>query len=134
LRSGTVSRSQTTTCAMMRYSTTECSKSPLCLRLESSLFRLVIVMLRQFTYGPIDSRGRGRHEIMSNALYYGDNLDVLRESIPDESVDLIYLARRTYLRPSDAQRQRRGRQHLAAEADAARKRWRLQAGDARTNE
>jgi DNA modification methylase len=26
-----------------------------------------------------------------NALYYGDNLDVLRESIKDESVDLIYL-------------------------------------------
>src|SRR6185437_3961559 len=28
---------------------------------------------------------------MKNALYYGDNLDVLRESIRDESVDLIYL-------------------------------------------
>jgi adenine specific DNA methylase Mod len=28
---------------------------------------------------------------MSNALYYGDNLAVLRESIKDESVDLIYL-------------------------------------------
>ena len=28
---------------------------------------------------------------MSNALYYGDNLDVLRESIASESVDLIYL-------------------------------------------
>src|SRR6185369_3271424 len=28
---------------------------------------------------------------MANALYYGDNLPVLRESIPDESVDLIYL-------------------------------------------
>jgi len=26
-----------------------------------------------------------------NRLYYGDNLDVLREYIPDESVDLIYL-------------------------------------------
>jgi hypothetical protein len=26
-----------------------------------------------------------------NALYYGDNLDVLRESIADESVDLVYL-------------------------------------------
>jgi DNA modification methylase len=26
-----------------------------------------------------------------NHLYYGDNLDVLRESIPNESVDLIYL-------------------------------------------
>ena len=28
---------------------------------------------------------------MSNALYYGDNLDVLRDSIASESVDLIYL-------------------------------------------
>jgi DNA modification methylase len=26
-----------------------------------------------------------------NSLYYGDNLDVLRKSIPDESVDLVYL-------------------------------------------
>jgi len=25
-----------------------------------------------------------------NTLYYGDNLDILREHIPDESVDLIY--------------------------------------------
>lgn len=28
---------------------------------------------------------------MTNALYYGDNLDVLREHIADETVDLIYL-------------------------------------------
>ena len=28
---------------------------------------------------------------MPNALYYGDNLQILREHIPDESVDLIYL-------------------------------------------
>jgi hypothetical protein len=28
---------------------------------------------------------------MTNHLYYGDNLGVLRESIRDESVDLIYL-------------------------------------------
>jgi hypothetical protein len=28
---------------------------------------------------------------MGNHLYYGDNLTVLRESIGDESVDLIYL-------------------------------------------
>lgn len=26
-----------------------------------------------------------------NAFYFGDNLHVLREYIPDESVDLIYL-------------------------------------------
>ena len=28
---------------------------------------------------------------MPNTLYYGDNLDILREYIPDESVDLVYL-------------------------------------------
>ena len=28
---------------------------------------------------------------MTNTLYYGDNLDILRQHIPDESVDLIYL-------------------------------------------
>ena len=28
---------------------------------------------------------------MKNALYFGDNLDVLRRYIPDESVDLVYL-------------------------------------------
>jgi 16S rRNA G966 N2-methylase RsmD len=28
---------------------------------------------------------------MPNALYYGDNLDVLRNEIASESVDLIYL-------------------------------------------
>ncbi len=29
--------------------------------------------------------------VMTNALYYGDNLDILREHVPDESVDLVYL-------------------------------------------
>ena len=28
---------------------------------------------------------------MTNRLYYGDNLEVLRDSIADESVDLVYL-------------------------------------------
>ena len=28
---------------------------------------------------------------MTNTLYYGDNLDLLRQYVPDESVDLIYL-------------------------------------------
>ena len=28
---------------------------------------------------------------MQNTLYYGDNLDILREYVPDESVDLVYL-------------------------------------------
>ena len=35
-------------------------------------------------------QGRSRGQGM-NHLYYGDNLNVLRESIRDESVDLIYL-------------------------------------------
>ncbi len=26
-----------------------------------------------------------------NVLYYGDNMDILRDHIPDDSVDLIYL-------------------------------------------
>ncbi len=29
--------------------------------------------------------------ITGNTLFYGDNLDILREYIPSESVDLIYL-------------------------------------------
>jgi len=29
--------------------------------------------------------------ISENTLFYGDNLPILREHIPDESVDLIYL-------------------------------------------
>ncbi len=33
----------------------------------------------------------GDESAYSLALYYGDCLDVLRESIADESVDLIYL-------------------------------------------
>jgi len=30
-------------------------------------------------------------EAAENTLYYGDNLDVLRRHVPDESVDLVYL-------------------------------------------
>ena len=30
-------------------------------------------------------------ELRTNVLYYGDNLDILREHIPDGSIDLIYL-------------------------------------------
>ena len=29
---------------------------------------------------------------MPNTLFYGDNLQVLQEYIPDDSVDLVYLA------------------------------------------
>src|ERR1700719_263701 len=35
----------------------------------------------------MDARRNGE----SNRLYFGDNLDVLREYAPDESVDLVYL-------------------------------------------
>jgi DNA modification methylase len=38
----------------------------------------------------IDSSSNGGG-IMKNTLYYGDNLEVLRRYIPDESVELIYL-------------------------------------------
>ena len=30
-------------------------------------------------------------ELAGNVLFYGDNLDVLRRHVADESVDLIYL-------------------------------------------
>ena len=36
-------------------------------------------------------RVNGQNDGMTNALYYGDNLDVLRGHIPDQSVDLVYL-------------------------------------------
>jgi site-specific DNA-methyltransferase (adenine-specific) len=29
--------------------------------------------------------------ITTNTLFYGDNLPILREYIPDESIDLVYL-------------------------------------------
>jgi site-specific DNA-methyltransferase (adenine-specific) len=29
--------------------------------------------------------------VKTNVLYYGDNLDILRRYIPDESVGLVYL-------------------------------------------
>ena len=32
-----------------------------------------------------------RQSISENTLFYGDNLFILREYIPDESIDLIYL-------------------------------------------
>jgi len=30
-------------------------------------------------------------ELKTNVLYYGDNLDILREHIPHETIDLVYL-------------------------------------------
>src|SRR3990170_529048 len=30
-------------------------------------------------------------DLKTNVLYYGDNLDILRHHIPDDSIDLIYL-------------------------------------------
>ena len=40
---------------------------------------------------PLDSRGMTKESAPLNRLYYGDNLDVLRRHIDDESVDLVYL-------------------------------------------
>lgn len=37
------------------------------------------------------SQAGGERDRMTNALYYGDNLDVLRRYVADESVDLVYL-------------------------------------------
>src|ERR1035437_8081033 len=34
---------------------------------------------------------RGDGPVTENALYYGDNLDVLRRHVKDESIDLVYL-------------------------------------------
>lgn len=46
-----------------------------------------------------------------NTLFYGDNLDILRNETPDESVDLIYLdppsnSNRNYNWPEHEQRKR----------------------------
>ena len=38
-----------------------------------------------------NERLSGGKKTMTNRLYYGDNLDILRKEIKDESVDLIYL-------------------------------------------
>lgn len=32
-----------------------------------------------------------KSRIMVNTLYYGDNLEILRNQVPDEWVDLVYL-------------------------------------------
>lgn len=43
--------------------------------------------------GLVQRKGRGNRlqTEFKNTLYYGDNLDILREYIPAESVDLVYL-------------------------------------------
>jgi len=35
--------------------------------------------------------GKSADHLNMNRLYYGDNLDILRRYIKDESVDLVYL-------------------------------------------
>jgi site-specific DNA-methyltransferase (adenine-specific) len=40
---------------------------------------------------PADARAARAGQAMTNHLYYGDNLQVLRDSIASDSVDLIYL-------------------------------------------
>jgi len=40
----------------------------------------------------VRARRRAYHpSVRTNVLYYGDNLDILRRYVPDESVDLVYL-------------------------------------------
>ena len=51
----------------------------------------------QLKLGPRPARIAGADAVcfnwaaMDNTLYYGDNLEILREHVPDESVDLVYL-------------------------------------------
>ncbi len=51
-----------------------------------------------------------------NYLYYGDNLDVLRRYVKDESVDLVYLD------PPFNSRQERNRYHLLSKEIQRKKR------------
>jgi len=39
-----------------------------------------------------DAAPHGGTDMPENVLYYGDNLDILRRYVADESVDLIYSA------------------------------------------
>ena len=48
------------------------------------------------------------YSMNTNVLYYGDNLDILRRYIPDESVDLVYLDPSVQLGP-ELQRHLEGR-------------------------
>jgi len=67
---------------------------------EGSAARGVFCDARQVGNAPAESefsmyrrqgRRNGMAEEWKNKLYFGDNLDVMRKYIPDESVDLIYL-------------------------------------------
>jgi hypothetical protein len=45
-----------------------------------------------------------QQSITTNTLFYGDNLAIMREYIPDESVDLVYLGPRGQgCRPEDVE-------------------------------
>src|SRR5215203_5237930 len=46
------------------------------------------MMGTQFSYGGVVTV---QQSITTNTLFYGDNLPILREHVPDESIDLIYL-------------------------------------------
>jgi site-specific DNA-methyltransferase (adenine-specific) len=53
-----------------------------------------IEFLFNFCYTALEvlwKRGQRMKPITKNTLFYGDNLFILREHIPTESVDLIYL-------------------------------------------
>ena len=49
-----------------------------------------ITMLQEFDVAAKELNV-SRRDIMTNKLYYGDNLEVLRNTIKDESVDLCYI-------------------------------------------
>jgi hypothetical protein len=42
-------------------------------------------------YSPEQFHAETSQCVQQNRLFYGDNLDVLRRFIPDESIDLVYL-------------------------------------------
>ena len=46
---------------------------------------------RPRTRAPAPPRQPGFAPLLPNALWYGDNLDVLRRHVADETVDLVYL-------------------------------------------
>jgi DNA modification methylase len=46
---------------------------------------------RRSILSAVGASSQGGSTIKTNVLYYGDNLDILRRYIPDESVDLVYL-------------------------------------------
>src|SRR5438094_10237239 len=51
-------------------------------------YTLYVILLRNMT---VSEGSMSSKPISENTLFYGDNLFILREHIPSESIDLIYL-------------------------------------------